>query len=136
MYLGDGAQIVPPADTEISAAIDAVGPLADVPLAPLDDRAVTRLGDDVIDAFQRAEVGLSLVPSARDVSVVYTAMHGVGRDQVVGVWARAGFPPMHIVRAAGRSRSRLPDCRVPQPRRARRARPLARRGGAGRRPMW
>ena len=37
VYLGDGAQIVPPADTEISAAIDAVGPLADVPMAALDD---------------------------------------------------------------------------------------------------
>src|SRR5215204_3069467 len=31
VYLGDGSQIVPPADAEISAAIDAVGPLATVP---------------------------------------------------------------------------------------------------------
>ena len=37
VYLGKGAQIVPPADTEISACIDAVGPLADVPLAAADD---------------------------------------------------------------------------------------------------
>ena len=40
VYLGDGAQIVPPVDEEISAAIDAVGPLASVPLASLDDRRV------------------------------------------------------------------------------------------------
>src|SRR3954469_25002608 len=32
VYLGDGSQIVPPADAEISAAIDAVEGLADVPL--------------------------------------------------------------------------------------------------------
>ena len=31
VYLGDGCQIVPPADEEISAAIDAVGALRDVP---------------------------------------------------------------------------------------------------------
>ena len=30
VYLGDGSQIVPPADGEIAAAIAAVGPLADV----------------------------------------------------------------------------------------------------------
>src|SRR4029453_4877422 len=85
VYLGDGAQIVPPAVVEISAAIDAVGPLSSVPLASLDDPLVTRVGDDIVEAFQRAEVSLSLVPTARDVSVVYTAMHGVGRDQVTGV---------------------------------------------------
>ncbi len=115
VYLGDGAQIVPPADGEISAAIDAVGALADVPLAPLDDALVTRLGEDVIDAFQRAEVGLSLVPSARDVSVVYTAMHGVGRDQVVGVWARAGFPPMHVVAPQADPDPDFPTVAFPNP---------------------
>ena len=31
VYLGDGSQIVPPADSEIAARIAAVGPLADVP---------------------------------------------------------------------------------------------------------
>ena len=99
VYLGDGAQIVPPADVEISAAIDAVGPLSAMPLASLDDPLVTHLGTEIVEAFQRAEVGLSLVPSARDVSVVYTAMHGVGCEQVEGVWAKAGFPPLHVVAA-------------------------------------
>src|SRR5436190_2168102 len=31
VYLGDGSQIVPPADAEIAARIERVGPLADVP---------------------------------------------------------------------------------------------------------
>jgi len=115
VYLGDGAQIVPPADTDISAAIDAVAALADVPMAPLEDANVTRLGVEVIDAFQRAEVGLSLVPSARAVSVVYTAMHGVGRDQVVGVWSRAGFPPMHIVRGQADPDPDFPTVAFPNP---------------------
>ena len=35
LYLGDGAQIVPPADVEIEAAIRALGPLAAVPLGDL-----------------------------------------------------------------------------------------------------
>jgi phosphomannomutase len=44
VYLGDGSQIVPPADAEISAAIDAVGPLASVPRG--DDWDT--LGDEVL----------------------------------------------------------------------------------------
>src|SRR3954451_3912376 len=47
VYLGDGSQIVPPADQEISAHIDAVGPLAGVPRS---DRW-RRLGEEVLDAY-------------------------------------------------------------------------------------
>src|SRR3954453_14059027 len=47
VYLGDGCQIVPPADAEISAAIDAVGPLGDVPLADTWER----LGEDVLESY-------------------------------------------------------------------------------------
>ena len=43
VYLGDGAQLVPPADRQIEAAIAAVGPAREVPLR---DEWLT-LGDDV-----------------------------------------------------------------------------------------
>ena len=115
VYLGDGAQIVPPADADISTEIDSVGPLATVPMATLDSPLVTRVGTEIVDAFQDAEVGLSLVPSARDVSVVYTAMHGVGRDQAVGVWKRAGFPPMHVVAAQADPDPDFPTVAFPNP---------------------
>ncbi|HMK11929.1 MAG TPA: phospho-sugar mutase [Acidimicrobiales bacterium] len=115
VYLGDGAQIVPPADADISAAIDAVGALASIPIAALDSPLVTRIGSEIADAFQKAEVGLSLVPTARDVSVVYTAMHGVGRDQAVGVWQRAGFPPMHLVAAQADPDPDFPTVAFPNP---------------------
>ncbi len=35
LYLGDGAQIIPPADAEIESAIRGLGPLSQVRLAPL-----------------------------------------------------------------------------------------------------
>lgn len=47
VYLGDGSQIVPPADAEIAAAIAAVGPLAEVPRG--DDWQTT--GDDLLNAY-------------------------------------------------------------------------------------
>ena len=34
LYLGDGAQIIPPVDAEIEAAIRGLGPLSGIPLGP------------------------------------------------------------------------------------------------------
>ncbi|TDC75022.1 phospho-sugar mutase [Streptomyces hainanensis] len=89
VYLGDGSQIVPPADADIAAEIAAVGPLAGV------DRPATGwevLGEEVVDAYV-ARSGAALAPGGpREVSVVYTPMHGVGRATLVDAFARAGFP--------------------------------------------
>ena len=58
VYLGDGAQLVPPADRLIEAAIAAVGPAREVPLS---DDWLT-LGDDV-EADYVAAVVAALEPS-------------------------------------------------------------------------
>jgi phosphomannomutase len=93
LYLGDGAQIVGPVDEEISACIDAVGSLRDIPLAT---GGISVLGDDVLDAYLAGAV--ALVPSGpRDLVTVYTAMHGVGAETVRRAFAAAGFPAPHEV---------------------------------------
>ncbi|MGY1708156.1 phospho-sugar mutase [Geodermatophilus sp. SYSU D00758] len=94
VYLGDGAQLVPPADREIEAAIAAVGPAREVPLS--DDRVT--LGDDVRDDYVAAVVRAldpGRVPAAdrAALTVAYTAMHGVGADTTRAVLAAAGFAP-------------------------------------------
>ncbi|MEZ5117215.1 MAG: phospho-sugar mutase [Candidatus Nanopelagicales bacterium] len=93
VYLGDGSQIVPPADAEISACIDAVGPLADVPLGGEWDT----LSDSIADDYLARAVSLVLDDSPRHVRVVYTPMHGVGGDIVVSALERAGFPEPVVV---------------------------------------
>lgn len=94
LYLGDGAQIVSPVDAEISAHIDAVGPLAEVPLRA---EGVHPLGEAIIDAYLDAIS--SLVPpwGARQLTSVYTAMHGVGAEALRLAFERVGFPPPHEV---------------------------------------
>ncbi|MGY2003835.1 phospho-sugar mutase [Blastococcus sp. SYSU DS1024] len=93
VYLGDGAQLVPPADREIEAAIAAVGSARDVPRS---DDWLT-LGDgietDYVDAVVRA-VDPGRVPAdARSaLTVAYTAMHGVGAGTTRAVFAAAGLP--------------------------------------------
>jgi phosphomannomutase len=99
VYLGDGAQIVPPADAEISAAIEAVGPLSAVPLG--DPALATRLDDDVLTAYVDAVVALAYSPQSRDLRVAYTPLHGVGRDVLLAVFDRAGFPPPQVVAEQG-----------------------------------
>jgi phosphomannomutase len=92
VYLGDGAQLVPPADTEIEAAIEAVGPAREVPRS---DDWIT-LGDDIetdyVTAVVRA-VDPELVPAAdrAALTVAYTAMHGVGAGTTRAVFAAAGL---------------------------------------------
>ncbi len=94
VYLADGAQLVPPADREIEAAIAAVGPAREVPTAD----GWTTLGDEVeagyVDAVVRA-LQPERVPAAdrAALTVAYTAMHGVGAATTRAVFAAAGFAP-------------------------------------------
>ncbi|SDL61802.1 phosphomannomutase [Geodermatophilus siccatus] len=94
VYLDDGAQLVPPADREIEAAIAAVGPAREVPTS---DDWLT-LGDDV-EADYVGAVVRALDPSTvpvivrQGLTVAYTAMHGVGAATTRAVFAAAGFAP-------------------------------------------
>ncbi len=110
VYLGDGAQIVSPADAEISAAIDAVGPLAGVALAD----GWQRLGDEVVEDYLDAVIGLSLVPD-REVRVAYTPLHGVGRDVLLAAFARAGFPVPTVVAEQAAPDPDFPTLAFPNP---------------------
>jgi len=90
VYLGDGAQLVPPADREIEAAIAAVGPAREV---RLDEEWLT-LEDDVQADYVAAVVDAiepSRVPSRGALTVAYTAMHGVGAETTRMVFAAAGL---------------------------------------------
>ena len=64
LYLGDGAQIVPPVDEQIEAAIAGLGPLSKIPAGPLDGPLVIRHGDEVAQAYLDAIIAASPDPSA------------------------------------------------------------------------
>lgn len=89
VYLGDGLQIVPPADEEIAAGIAAVGSLADVP-RPGSGWDV--LGEEVLNAYLARTGAVLTEGSPRGVRVVHTAMHGVGSRTARLAFERAGFP--------------------------------------------
>jgi len=111
VYLGDGAQIVPPADREISAEIAGVGPLATVPLG---DEWET-LGDEVVDAYLDRVAGLVATGSGRDLRIAYTPLHGVGRDVALAAFERAGFEPLHVVGEQAEPDPAFPTVAFPNP---------------------
>lgn len=88
VYLGDGRQIVPPADGAIRARLEAIRSVRDVPLA---ETGWETLDPTVLDGYVR-EVAAS-AGDGPPVRVAYTALHGVGATTLRATFAAAGLPP-------------------------------------------
>ncbi|MEU2727516.1 phospho-sugar mutase [Streptomyces griseoviridis] len=112
VYLGDGSQIVPPADAEIAAEIDAVASLHDVP-RPEDGWEI--LDDSVLDAYLARTDAVLAAGSPRTARTVYTAMHGVGKDTLLAAFARAGFPAPVLVAEQAEPDPDFPTVAFPNP---------------------
>jgi phosphomannomutase len=112
VYLGDGSQIVPPADTEISAEIDAVGALASVPLA---EDGWETLDEAVLDAYVARVASVVRPDGPRDVDIVYTPLHGVGDEVMRRVLEAAGFPSPDSVEEQAEPDPDFPTVAFPNP---------------------
>ena len=110
VYLGDGSQIVTPADIDIADCIAAVGPLASI--AQSDD--YTMLDSGVLDAYLNRAVSL-LGDGPREIGAVYTAMHGVGGEVFMAAVRGAGFPAPAAVAAQFDPDGRFPTVSFPNP---------------------
>ncbi|MFG1814723.1 phospho-sugar mutase [Kribbella sp. NPDC049174] len=111
VYLGDGSQIVPPADAEIAAAIAAVGPLDSVPRG--DDWQTT--GDELLGAYLDRIAELVPADAPRALNVAYTPLHGVGRTLVEDAIARAGFAEASVVASQAEPDPDFPTVSFPNP---------------------
>lgn len=113
VYLGDGSQIVPPADVEISARIDEIAKrrLADVSRS----RSYDVIGAELVDAY--VDRIASSVPAAapRQLRWVYTPLHGVGGSLVERVVQASGFPPPEVVPEQADPDPRFPTVTFPNP---------------------
>ncbi|MFF8193776.1 phospho-sugar mutase [Streptomyces bobili] len=112
VYLGDGSQIVPPADAEIAAEIDAIRSLDDVPRP---DGGWEVLDDSVLDAYLARTDAVLSAGSPRTARTVYTAMHGVGKDVLLAAFARAGFPEPVLVAEQAEPDPEFPTVAFPNP---------------------
>ncbi|WP_406348076.1 phospho-sugar mutase [Streptomyces sp. NBC_00144] len=109
---GGGSQIVPPADTEIAAQIDAVRSLHDVPRP---ESGWEILGEDVLEAYLARTDAVLTPGSPRTARTVHTAMHGVGTETLLAAFARAGFPEPVLVTEQAEPDPAFPTVAFPNP---------------------
>jgi phosphomannomutase len=116
LYLGDGAQILPPADAEIEAAIRDLGPLPTIPLAGPASPLIVRHGDEVARAYLDAVCAVSpAAPGAAALRFVYTPLHGVAGGLALRAFEQAGFPAPEVVAAQAAPDPDFPTVAFPNP---------------------
>jgi phosphomannomutase len=116
LYLRDGAQIVPPADVEIEAAIAEVGPLDAVPVAAPGSPLISQLGDEIGRAYLDAVCAISPAPpGAAWLRFVYTPLHGVAAGLALRAFEQAGFTEPDVVGAQAAPDPDFPTVAFPNP---------------------
>jgi phosphomannomutase len=92
VYLDAGAQLVPPMDAQIEAAVNAAPPAFQIPLGG----PPTALGEEIVDAYLDSVAALRRGASG-ELRIAITPMHGVGGATAREALARAGFTDVHEV---------------------------------------
>ncbi len=120
VYWGNGAQIIPPHDTGIAAAIAAQGPAVDLPRLPAGE-AVERglrqqLDEELTGRYLQGVCSVQLHPELpRDLRIAYTPMHGVGGRLALRAFAQAGFRDLHVVSEQAEPDGDFPTVTYPNP---------------------
>ena len=113
VFLGDGSQIVPPADADISARIDEVArhSLNDVTRSA----SYTILGKELVAAYLDRVASLVSPDAPRELRWVYTPLHGVGGSLVRRAAQACRFPPPHVVAEQANPDPSFPTVPFPNP---------------------
>jgi len=119
VYDRNGAQIIPPVDGDIAAAIAAVGPAKQVPRiedATVGGSPLVLVSENTFGRYL-GELDAVRTPPAegRDLAIVYTPMHGVGGKYVIGALQRAGYEQLLPVAEQYEPDGRFPTVAFPNP---------------------
>ena len=112
VYVGDGSQIVPPVDGLIAAEIGDVAAVADVALA---ESGWEEVEESVFDSYVRDAAAVVAADSPRTVTVLHTAMHGVGTETLMAAFAAAGYEAPISVAAQAEPDPMFPTVSFPNP---------------------
>jgi phosphomannomutase len=112
VYLGDGSQIVSPVDVEIARRIAQVESVADVPRS---SEGWTVADESLVDDYLARAVSVLDPTTPRDLSVVHTALHGVGTETVQRAFSAAGFTQLMPVESQAQPDPAFPTVSFPNP---------------------
>jgi phosphomannomutase len=121
VYWENGAQIIPPHDAGIAAAIDEAARQA-LPWCELSVARgrglVTDLGEEHEEAYLAGVAALSTharTPKRSGLAIAYTPLHGVGARLAEAALRRAGFCDLHSVPSQREPDGNFPTVRFPNP---------------------
>lgn len=116
VYAEGAAQIIPPIDAAIAAAIDAVGPASQVPrVDPVASDLVAPVDAEVVDRYL-GELAAARPPvEGPDRTIVYTPLHGVGGELVRRALAAGGYADVHVVPSQAEPDGSFPTVHFPNP---------------------
>ncbi len=136
VYVRDGGQLLPPADGEIAAFIDAVDPLR-LPAGWAEGPFEFTPADDAVSAYVAAvAAGGRRPPGAPALKVVHTALHGVGDATLRAGACRGRLAGAGRRRRPAAARPGLPDRALPQPGSAWACSTWPARPPSGKAPTW
>ncbi len=125
VYADNAIQIVSPVDQQVAARIEQVGAANQVPLVQhvFEGNAqgpgtatAERIPDSLIERYYAELDALRpRTPGDRDLSIVYTPLHGVGFRFVEQALRRAGYLNFRVVRAQAEPDGNFPTVRFPNP---------------------
>ena len=115
VYVRDGGQLLPPDDERIAAAIDEVDPLS-LPAGWAEGPFESTPADGAARAYvTEVAAGGRRAPGAPGLTVVHTALHGVGDATLRAVLAAAGWPEPVPVAAQRQPDPGFPTVPYPNP---------------------
>ena len=98
-YSSTGGQVIPPDDSGIINCVKEASD-CEIPMTDYDQLVqagkIVLVGPEVDEAYTNAVVSES-VSHARDLSIVYTPMHGVGETSVAASLIKAGFKQVNVL---------------------------------------
>jgi len=119
VYGANAAQIIPPVDTAIAAAIDEVGPAVDVPrlegvFAGSSDLVIP-VPEEIFESYREEVYGSRPNPQTSDFRIVYTPLHGVGARILNRLCAQAHHSGIITVPEQAEPDGRFPTVSFPNP---------------------
>jgi phosphomannomutase len=116
VFAEGAAQIAPPTDAAIAAAIQAVGPAGDVPLADgLDHELIEEVDDEVVESYLEELVAARPPVEGPDLTIAYTPLHGVGGELMLRAFSDGGYDDVHVVPSQCEPDGDFPTVNFPNP---------------------
>jgi phosphoglucomutase len=117
-YWQDGGQLISPHDTNVIDEVQKIKSINDVKFSS-NSFLIEMIAEEVDAPYLEKLKSLSLSPELikkhKDLSIVYTALHGTGITLVPRAWKELGFENIHIVEEQAISDGNFPTLKSPNP---------------------